>query len=116
MTWIRRQLYTFGYWLAAKVNTDTDRPTDPESRWWDISVSFEGSQKEAEEILELLCDRACGNPKCGEFDEHCTRDWVGGSRRLHDVRLQELPDLEADDNVNTNPTTGSFNYTSNGTA
>ena len=113
---IRRPLYTFCHWLAAKVNTYQDRPTDPESKWWDLSVSFEGSQEEAEKILDLLCDSACGNPKCGEFGEHCKRDWAGGSRPLHTIRLNLSPeDWDDGDNVNTNPTTGSFNYTSSGT-
>ena len=115
MTWIRRQLYTFGYWLGAKANTYQERPLDPTATWWDVSVSFEGSQQEAEKILDLLCESACGNPKCGDFGEHCKRDWAGGSRRLHTVRLAPSSDWDDGFNVNTNPTTGSFNYTSSGT-
>lgn len=116
MRWIRRGLYTFGYWLGVKANVYQDRPTDTESKWWDVSVSFEGSQKEAEKILDLLCDLACGNPKCGEFGEHCKRDWVGGSRPLHNVKLEVSPDWLADDNVNTNHNTaGSWNYTNSAT-
>ena len=117
MQWIRQQLFTFGYWLGDKTNVYQDRAHDPTAKWWDISVSFEGTQKEAEELLDHMVDLACGNPKCGEFGEHCKRDWAGSSGLL--VRgLRLLEDAEAIEDTqgsNTNPTVGSFDYTTNAT-
>ncbi len=116
MRWIRRGLYTFGYWLGAKANVYEDRPHDPSDRWWDVSVSFEGTQKEAEELLDHMVGLACGNPKCGEFGEHCKRDWAGGSKlTVHQLRLEESPDWDSDENANTNHTAVSWNYTNTAT-
>lgn len=49
--------------------------------WWDITHSFQGTEREAEELLDRIGEVLCGNPCCGEIDgETCHRDWFGSAR------------------------------------
>jgi hypothetical protein len=96
---LRRRAFIFCYWLADKANVPDTRTARDETRWWDLSMSFNGTEEEADDILNKITDLGCGNPVCGEFGEFCERDWVAGSNIGHEPTM------------NVNATINPTNYT-----
>lgn len=76
MSMIRRRLYSLFRDLADRF---ADLPLgydDTEKKLWSISLFFTGTEREAQMIVETLGDVACGNPRCGEYGEGCSRGWM----------------------------------------